>query len=502
MAEKVIEEYSFDSDGIPVKVKIVQKPAEFTPLYLLELPKLDEEKRKILDDVKERLITKVPVRGYEVFDRSTMENLKRNFYYMAINLITERATNISLSTIKAMAGFLIHEMLGLGDVEILLQDDALEEIVINCSREPIWVYHRKHGWLKTNLIIPAEPQIENYASLIGRRVGRQITILNPLMDAYLLTGDRVNATLFPISTKGNTITIRKFRRKPWSITDLIGNKTITPEVAALLWLAIQYEASIIVAGGTASGKTTMLNTIACFIPPNQRVISIEETRELNLPSFLHWVPLTTREPNPEGKGEVTMLDLIVNSLRMRPDRIIVGEIRRKKEAEVLFEALHTGHPVYSTLHAETSEQAITRMISPPIEIPPQMLASVDSFLIMFRDRRTGIRRVYELSEIIPTTLPTGVESVRANILYKWNPKTDEIVKERESAKLIDTLQLRTGLGREEIREDLMEKASVLNAMVKEHITEIDEIGKIIYTYYTEKPRLMELLQRGRLRDVL
>ena len=185
-------------------------------------------------------------------------------------------------------------------------------------------------------------------------MGKEITTLNPLMDAHLKTGDRVNATLFPISSKGNTITIRKFAVKPWTVTSLIKEKTISYEGAALLWLAVQNEMSLLVTGGTASGKTSMLNMIANFFPPNQRIISIEDTRELMLPEILHWVPMETRLPNPEGKGGVEMLDLIVNSLRMRPDRIIVGEIRRKREAEVLFEAMRTGHSVYGTLHANNA----------------------------------------------------------------------------------------------------------------------------------------------------
>ena len=157
----------------------------------------------------------------------------------------------------------------------------------------------------------------------------------------------------PISVEGNTMTIRKFASKPWTVTDLINTQTISLDAASLIWMGIQYELSTLIAGGTATGKTSMLNAIANFFPPNQRIISIEDTREIQLPSFLHWIPMVTRLPNPEGKGEVSMLDLLVNSLRMRPDRILVGEIRRKREAEVLFEAIHTGHSVYATVHANS-----------------------------------------------------------------------------------------------------------------------------------------------------
>tara|TARA_Y100000031_G_C8209569_1_gene380242 strand:+ start:126 stop:776 length:651 start_codon:yes stop_codon:yes gene_type:complete len=201
-------------------------------------------------------------------------------------------------------------------------------------------------------------------------VGREITGLHPIMDAHLLSGDRVASTLFPVSTAGNTITIRRFARNPWTITTLIANNTLSKEMAAFIWLAMHYEMNILVAGGTASGKTSMLSAISGLLPTNQRVISIEDTREITLPEELewNWVPLTTRNPNPEGQGEVTMLDLIVSSLRMRPDRIIAGEVRRKAQAETMFEAMHTGHSVYTTIHADTVEQVKRRKTQIRIQI--------------------------------------------------------------------------------------------------------------------------------------
>ena len=212
------------------------------------------------------------------------------------------------------------------------------------------------------------------------------------MDAHLKTGDRVNATLSPISSKGNTITIRKFAVKPWTVTDFLKEGVISYEGAALLWSAVQNELSIIITGGTASGKTSMLNVISNFFPPNQRIISMEDTREIVLPKTLHWVPLETRLPNPEGKGGIEMLDLIINALRMRPDRIIVGEIRRKAEAEVLFEAMHTGHSVYGTLHANNVKETINRLTNPPIDLPKQILSALSLIVVQHINRRTGRRR--------------------------------------------------------------------------------------------------------------
>jgi archaeal flagellar protein FlaI len=257
------------------------------------------------------------------------------------------------------------------------------------------------------------------------------------MDAHLKTGDRVNATLSPISTKGNTITIRKFAEDPWTMIKFIEMRTISAEGAALVWLAVQNELSILIAGGTGSGKTSMLNGISNFLAPNQRIISIEDTRELKLIKLLHWVPLETRLPNPEGKGGITMLDLLVNSLRMRPDRIFVGEIRRKEEAQVLLEAMHTGHSVYGTIHANNAEETVTRLTNPPIDIPKGMLSSLSMILVQNRNRRTGKRRTIQIAELTKTGDP--------RILMQYNALKDKLEKVNESQEIFKTISLYTGM---------------------------------------------------------
>jgi len=397
---------------------------------------------------------------------------------------------------KTLVGILVHQSLGLGVIEILLQDRNLEEIVVNSSKEPIWVYHIKMGWMKTNVRISSETQIYDYASSIGRKVGQQITNLDPLMDAYLTTGDRANATLFPISSNGNTLTIRKFARRPWTITDFIEHNTLSLDVAAFLWLAIQYELNIVIAGGTASGKTSLLNALTCFIPPNQRILSIEDTRELHLPNFLHWVPLTTRPPNPEGKGEVTMLHILINSLRMRPDRILVGEIRRQREAEVLFEAINTGHSVYSTLHSNTAEEAFRRLSNPPIDIPVALLGGLQLIAVMHRDRRKNIRRLLQLAELIPSS---GLSEMRVdlNTLYQWIASEDRIIPVAKSYRAMGDIKLYTGMSERDIEKDLEEKKQVLQWMVKNNIKDINLVGKVVSHYYRDPKGVLKEIRNGR-----
>ena len=489
---KILESYKIEADGVPGQVNIIKKPGEFVPIYELILPKFEEATIAILDAIKAKLITVVRVKPQEILDPRIMEELKKRFFDKAFELIEKEFPNVSREEKEIFAGTLVHEMLGLGDIELLLVDENLEDIVINNSQEPLWVYHRKYGWLKTNVKLESDLQIYNYAALIGRRVGRSITSLNPLMDAQLTSGDRVNATLFPISTKGNTISIRKFARRPWTITDFIKINTISEEVAAFLWLAIQYELNMIISGGTGTGKTSFLNVLTTFIPPNHRVISIEDTREIRLPDFLHWVPMTTREPNPEGKGEVTMLDLMVNALRMRPDRIIVGEIRRAREAEVLFEAMHTGHSVYATLHADTAEQTIRRMINPPINVPETMLEALHLIAVMHRDRRKGIRRTFQVAEIVPPERgPIGL-----NILYRWRADKDEIIPFRPSVRVIETLKLFTGMTDQEIKKDLKNKMKVLKWMVKNNINTVNTVGRVVSEYYLDEEKVLKIINEN------
>jgi flagellar protein FlaI len=488
--------YTIIADNVPAKVDIIVKPEEYTPIYEIKFPTIEPATQAVLNSLKERLIEIVKIEISEILDPKAMEEIKQRFLESARNAITQELPMASEKEKDILSGTMVHEMLGLGRLEVVLNDDNLEEVVINNSSEPVWVFHKKIGWLKTNIVIPSEEQIYNYASLIGRKIGRQITNLNPLMDAHLITGDRVNATLFPVSTKGNTITIRKFRREPWTIIHFIdpSEKTMTKEIAALLWLCMQYELNIIVAGGTASGKTSVLNALMPFMPPNHRILSIEDTRELRLPDFLHWIPLTTREPNPEGKGQVSMLDLLINSLRMRPDRIVVGEIRRQSEAEVLFEAMHTGHSVYATLHADRAEQVLRRLTNPPINVPESLLESLHLVLVQYRHRRLGIRRTIEVAEFIPGE--SGKFGSRLETLYRWKPLTDTIERARSSIRLINEIRMHTGMTDEQMEADLQEKETVLQWMLENKVKTVNTVGKVVAEYYHDKDKVLKIVKSG------
>ena len=490
--EKVVETYSIKSEGVETTMKIVI--IDNTPVYTLILPDIDIATLALLDSIKERLITGIEVNTAEVLDPEIIEELKKAFRENANKLLDEELPTLNKEIKDHFILGLIHELIGLDEIEFFMDDTELEEIVINSAKEPVRVYHKTYGWLTTNIYPQSEAKIQNYSNTIARRINREITTLNPMLDAHLMSNDRANAILSPISSKGNTITIRKFARDPWTTTDFIINKTANSEVLALIWHMIQYEMNIMISGGTGSGKTSFLNICMPFIPPNHRIISIEDTRELQLPGYLFWCPLTTRVPNPEGKGEVTMLDLLVNSLRMRPDRIVMGEVRKQREAEVLFEAMHTGHSVYCTVHADTCEQTVTRLTNPPVNIPNNMLDSVHLNVVMFRDRRRNIRRIFEIGEFIPDR-SDGIK-YKPYIIYSWNPRNDEIAKTAEPLRLFSELERHTGLNKEESLSEIDQKTKILNWLVKNNTRSMNDVGRIMNLYYMKKDSVIDAMNKN------
>jgi flagellar protein FlaI len=473
-----LDAYQVKVGDTVVNIEIFIEEDEVVPTYTISILNISQTTQIILKKIRDEFVSRVSFSSTDLSQLGQTGKIKDTFVKEINLLVSKYFPNIDDASSKLLVSHVIREYIGLGDLEILMRDKDLEEVVINSSHEPVWVFHRKHGWLKTNIEIPTEKRIRHYITLIAREAGREITLLKPLMDASLTSGDRVNATLLPISSLGNTLTIRKFRERPWSIVDFIESKTINPEGAALLWLAIENELSTLISGGTASGKTSMLNAVCTFFPPNQRIISIEDTRELTLPNTLHWVPMETRLANPEGKGEITMLDLVVNSLRMRPDRIIMGEIRRQQEAEVLFEAMHTGHSVYATLHANDVDETIARLTNPPINVPKALLGAISITAVMNRNRRTGKRQILQIAEI--------TQEGGSRVLMQHDFKKDELVWVNKPLRIYNTLKTFNGMGKEDVDKDIKNKEYVLKQLTEKGVKDVHAIGQVMAKYYFKR----------------
>jgi len=485
----ILDSYNFSTKKIPVKIIIEKEDSEFVPIYKVNISKISPTTAAILEKIKVELIKQVNLGVLDIIDSKQKDNVSAQFKTTISILLDKYFPEVVDDQKDFLNTYLVQQSLGMGNIEILMDDDNLEEIAINSSKEPVWVYHKKHGWLKTNIEVENEEQIKHYATMIGRRVGRQLSVLEPLLDAHLNEGDRANATISPVSTNGNTLTLRKFSRDPWTITKFLKAKTMSLSSASLIWLSMHYELSALIAGGTASGKTSALNVLANFFPPNQRIISIEDTREIRLPKFLHWLPMTTRNANSEGKGQVSMQDLLVNSLRQRPDRILVGEVRRREEAQTLFEAIHTGHSCYATFHANSADEALKRLTNKPIEVPQTMVNAISLIITQFRNRRTGLRRTFQIAEIN--------DEGKANVLEQYDSKKDILQKKNISKSLFDTLSLYTGSTKNEINSMIKEKSKVLNYLVKKDIETVDGVGRIMAEYYTNKKNLLKFVNSGK-----
>ena len=485
---KIISSYTFVADGVPASVVISDTEKE--KYYTITLVEFGVATKIFLDLIRDEMLRQMPVNAQlDVSDVEKAAKVRKDFQKQIQTYISQFA--FGKETEDLLVGVLLHKLFGLGEIELLDQDDWLEEIIINNSKSPVGVYHRKFGWLKSNLYMPDEESIFNFASQIGRRAGRQIATLTPILDARYESGDRVCATLSPISAHGNTITIRRFARNPWTVGNLVGDPgySMTPEMAGMLWQAIHYEMNVIIAGGTASGKTTALNALAAFIPTNQRIVTIEDTREIMLPVYQwNWVPLLTRNANAEGLGEVSMLDLMVTALRMRPDRIVLGEMRRQSEAEVLFEAMHTGHSVISTLHADTAMQALRRLTSPPINLPPSDLDSVHLLVVQYRDRRRNIRRTLEIAELVGGQTETDLTT---NTIYRWRPRTDSFDMVGEPNKYLKEINLHTGMTKDEIYQDIANRAIIIKWLMKNKMNDIESVGRIMALYYSKPTEILE-----------
>ncbi|MCS7109492.1 MAG: type II/IV secretion system ATPase subunit [Candidatus Micrarchaeota archaeon] len=480
------ERYSYIVNGINVNV-FIYRDKERRPFYHVIYNKPAPYTLEFLLSLEAEISRDIPL------DTSYFLTPEKVQAYLPVvyRKIKEKLSTYFSEHLDSIAGYIFINMYGMKELEILMGDENLEEISVNTANLPIAVYHRGYGWMKTNLKINDEEEIANIASQIARRVGQQITIANPILDAFLTTGDRATATLYPASTNGNTITIRKFAKDPWTVTKFIANHTLSVEMAALLWQAVHYEMNIIATGGTASGKTSMLNIMMQLTPPYQRVVSIEETREIAMPEHIwNWIPLLVREVGPATEVEkvkISMADLLVTSLRMRPDRIILGEVRSPDEAKVLFDAMHTGHSVSTTFHADSAAQMLKRMLEPPFSIHATEVESIHLIVVQHRDRRRNLRRTFEISELSP-----GLEgSLSTNRLFIWRPRTDRFEEINKPRRYIEDINIYTGMTEREIYDDLSERKQILEWMVRQKYFDISQVSEVTKAYYSTPDILMD-----------
>ncbi len=482
-AGKVLDKYG--------QVEILTIEGGVVPFYKVKLPELAGEERKLLNSVKEKAVEEIKIDPDKFKD---IEERQRVFTHEILKIVERESKGKHLppGRIKQLSELAVQDMLGFGPLEPMLVDDKLEDIIVTAVGKPVYVYHRKHGMCFTNVIFDSEESIKYLIDKMARVVGRRIDQQTPLLDARLPDGSRVNATIPPVSLEGPTISIRKFRKDPLTIIDILNYNTMSTDFAAFLWLIVDglgvKPANALFSGGTGCGKTTTLNAATNFVPERERIISIEDTAELQLP-HKHWIRLETRPPNVESRGEITMDDLVKNALRMRPDRLIVGEVRGP-EARTMFTALNTGHEgCMGTVHANSASETITRLTEAPMSVPEIMIPALDLIVMQQRiyHRQKGqIRRVTEVAEV------TGIEGGKPQLsrIFKWNPRTDVVEPTGVPSRIKHTIAEFSGIHGTEIEIELEKRAAVLDWMRRSEVRSVFDVGQVIQKYYHDPVAVM------------
>lgn len=446
----------------------------------------------LLKEIREKLVDLAISTGenFQVNKHKLLNNIK-GFLFERLNENPQN-NNITNEYLDKLSQKLLRDIVGYGEIDPLIQDDNLEEIMIIGTNKPVFVYHREYGMMKTNITFDNEQELTDLIDAIARQINRRIDQESPILDGRLIDGSRINATIPPISADGPSLTIRKFRKDPFTIIDLIKSKTISVELAAFFWLCFDglgvKSANAIISGGTSSGKTTTLNALSAFINPKERIITIEDTLELQIPHE-HVIRMETRPRNVENKGELTMDDLVKNSLRQRPDRIIVGEVRGN-EAITLFTALNTGHSGFGTLHSNDARETITRLTNEPMSVPKIMIQAID-FIIMqnriYTPSGVSFRRISEVAEIV------GIEEgvVQLNKIFQWNPETDTIDNISISSRTISQIANLSGKSVNELYQEIENRKSVLKHMVNYNIRSVEEVNAVLELYYKDSKKVLD-----------
>ncbi len=462
-------------------------------IYNLQEPKMTDEEKNMTKKAYNILVDMINIgltsaEGKGGITEFLEKTVKNAFKSLGISLTSEQYTRFMY--------FIYRDFVGLNEIEPLIKDPWLEDIGCDGLGVPLFVVHRRYGSVKTNIVYDKLEDLRDFVVKLAERCGRYVSYAEPILDGTLPDGSRVNANLAgDVTTRGPTISIRKFSERPFSPINVIELGTASPEVMAYFWYLVESGVSLLIAGGVATGKTTLLNSISMFIPPEAKIVSIEDTRELRLPHE-HWIPTVSRLgfgiPMPTGEkyGEVTLFDLLKGSFRQNPDYVIVGEVRGN-EAYVMFQGMSSGHPSMSTFHAGSVDTVIKRLTTSPIDLSASLVESLDAIVILVhaKERGKSARRIKEIEEI--KSVDSKTLEADTHKAVEWDPGTDSFKVNISDSIVLHKIATNKGLTYEDVLKEVEKRKIVLLWMLKNGMKDFEEVGKIINDFYKNPKELLE-----------
>jgi flagellar protein FlaI len=462
--------------------------------YIVLEPKLSAEEKEIIKKISEGLIELVEV------ELTAMKEPSKAIEYLEKNIskvIKEYNIKLTPNQYVKIMYYIYRNFIGFNEIEAFLQDPNIEDISCDGVDTPIYIIHRKYGSLKSNVSFEDVDDLRGFIIKLAERCGRYVSYAEPILAGTMPDGSRVSATLAgDVATRGPTFTLRKFGEKPFSPIEQIEIGTASSEALAYYWYLLEHGSSMLIVGGVATGKTSFLNSLCMFIPPEAKIVSIEDTRELRIPHE-HWIPGLARVgfgiPMPTGEkyGEVTLFDLLRESFRQNPDYVIVGEVRGK-ETYVMFQGMSSGHSCISTFHAGSIDSVVKRLTTPPIELSPTLLESLNVITIMVhaREKSKSARRIKEIVEV--ESVDPKTEEVKTNVVFSWNPVTDTLEKIGESTIMKRLVASRGGTF-EEAKLEVERRKKILDWFEAKGIKDFIEVTKLINLYYKEPKKLLDMI---------
>ena len=455
-------------------------------LYKIIEPELTPDENEALVFLKRAFI--------HVFEKVSPEKKdvsREDIVVYGVSKLSKRyGYNLDEDSKRKVSYYLIRDFLGLEIIEPIMHDPFVEDISCDGVNIPIFINHLKYGSLQVTRGFREVNVLNSFIIKIAQKTSQEISLSKPILQGSLKDGSRVEAIYGEeISAKGSSFTIRKFRAKPFTPIHLLEKGTIPSFLLAYLWLAVENKQSLLVSGGTATGKTTILNALSLFVPPTAKIVSIEDTPEINLPHE-HWLSMVSRER--EGKSEVTMFDLLKASLRERPEYIIVGEIRGA-EASVLFQGMATGHAGLGTVHGDKFSDLVNRMTIAPINLPKPLLTELDIVIFMrqVKVKNNMTRRVSSVIEILDFN--QSKDDFKSNEFLKYIPEQDSFEFASESYTISKILDARGGK-RKELWKEIEKRRRILEMMLERKILEFEDVGALISSYYKDPLRIFEAIE--------